>query len=203
VIAMAVAALPLLLHASPAPARDPKRDPIREAVRGLGRNGVDSYSTLKFLAKEPRSAVTALVEELAVIRHPQSFNPRMLDEPGPRAQEMSHAIWCVRGLDYLTGLRFLAPSRHRFTRRELQRRAMLLREGPAEDETAPGRAIGKQFPFFATWMSRDTSFIAPEDAQREIIAQWRAWLTAHGATHRYEPDESWDWYFGGPPADVP
>jgi hypothetical protein len=204
VIVMAIAAFPFLLLASPAPAPTPRTDAIRDAVRALGRSSDNQSPTLKLLATEPRSAVAALIDELAVVRRPpQAFRPAMLVEREPRAEEVSHAIWCVRGLGYLTGLTFVAPSRHWFARHEVRRRALLLREVENEDENPPGRAPGKQFPYFATWMSQDSSFIAPEDAQRAIIAQWRAWHAVHGATHRYQPDESWDWYFGGLAVDSP
>ena len=50
--------------------------------------------------------------------------------------------------------------------------------------------------FFATWMSRDSVYIAPDDAQRSIIDAWRRWY--------FNQDENWrpvvepstdDWYF--------
>lgn len=202
-IVLALAVFPLALLAAPAPISAPEPDRIREAVRGLGRTSEDEYSTLKFLATEPRHAVAALIDELAVVRRPpQVFHRGLLDGDGRRGKEVGHDIWCVRGLGYLTGLTFVAPSHHWFTRREDWRRSVLLREVRNGDEP-PGRAIRKSFPYFATIMSTDATAIAPEDAQRAIIAQWRAWHAAHGATHRYEPDESWEWYFGGLPADVP
>ena len=95
------------------------------------------------------------------------------------------SVWAVRALRYLTGKDFRAPTTHVFGRDEDERtREQLLKK---EHETVT---------FFATWMSRDSVYIAPADAQRTIIEAWRRWF--------FEQDENWkpipgpsidDWYF--------
>jgi hypothetical protein len=50
--------------------------------------------------------------------------------------------------------------------------------------------------FFGTWMSRDRVWVAPEDAQNEIIRQWKQWFARHGNSHRYESNRRVEsWYF--------
>jgi hypothetical protein len=51
--------------------------------------------------------------------------------------------------------------------------------------------------FFGTWMSRDLTWVAPQDAQIRIIDKWRRWLSEHGSTFKYvkRDDAVDDWYF--------
>jgi len=51
--------------------------------------------------------------------------------------------------------------------------------------------------FFQTWMSRDSVFIAPRDAQEKIIARWRQWYQESGSHGvGFHTCESMDqWYF--------
>jgi hypothetical protein len=51
-------------------------------------------------------------------------------------------------------------------------------------------------------MSRDAEFVAPEDAQRAIIEQWKQWQHDFGGTLQYRPaknpaDAMDDWYWYG------
>jgi hypothetical protein len=161
-------------------------DPIVAAVRQLGRESAKGPSeVLRLLAKQPRPAVEALVAELAVVRNPPKGPIPDHRRPDPRTDAFLHAIWCVRGLQYLTGgVRFQAPTRHRFSEREEERAYWLKLDGEST------------VPFYATWMSQSLSYLAPEDAQRAIIEKWRAWYREHGASHRYRPAETiHDWFF--------
>jgi len=75
-------------------------------------------------------------------------------------------VWTMRALRFLTGTNFLAETKHVFGSDEVeQRRQTLLHK---YDE--------KKVPFFAVWMSRDSIYFAPEDAQTTIIAQWKLWI---------------------------
>jgi hypothetical protein len=91
-----------------------------------------------------------------------------------------YAVWCIRALRSLTGQDFAAPTRLKLTAEEKQ----FLRP---DDR---GNVV-----FFGTWMSRDSIWVAPADAQAAIIAQWREWYKKQGQTHKYLYDEAFDWYF--------
>jgi hypothetical protein len=44
-------------------------------------------------------------------------------------------------------------------------------------------------------MSRDRTWVAPEDAQIAIIKQWQDWFTKRGHNHDYVKDINFDnWY---------
>ena len=52
--------------------------------------------------------------------------------------------------------------------------------------------------FFGYWMSRDRIYIAPSDAQENIISQWQHWYATYGAKFEYKtlqnpPPEKWLW----------
>ena len=95
-------------------------------------------------------------------------------------------IWSIRALRYLTGQEFRARTEHVFGNSDSeQTRKDLL--------TSHGK---RTVSFFAEWMSRGSIYVAPGDAQREIIRQWRAWHAAHGKTWQLGPEPDFnDWYF--------
>jgi hypothetical protein len=135
---------------------------------------------LKPLRQNGRAAVTLLIATLQPI--PEE---KVLQEHQNAHRETMHVVWALRALRYLTGQDFRAPTAHVF--------------GDAEDERTRAELLKKDdatVPFFATWMSRDSVYIAPVDAQRAIIEAWRRWLS--------QLDENWtpisepginDWYF--------
>jgi len=48
------------------------------------------------------------------------------------------------------------------------------------------------------WPSRGTEYVAPQDAQNEIILKWRDWFKDQGASFDYKPllnpkPEEWLW----------
>jgi hypothetical protein len=94
-------------------------------------------------------------------------------------------IWALRALRYSSGKNFRAPTAHVFgSDEEEQTREDLLKN---EDETVT---------FFATWMSRDSIYIAPADAQRAIIEQWKRWFAEQDAEWMPIPEPNVDdWYF--------
>jgi hypothetical protein len=91
-------------------------------------------------------------------------------------------VWYIRALRALTGLDF--QGRTRVHIRDADERWFL-----CADSTSSVR-------FFGTWMSRDQTFVAPQDAQREIIARWKAWFQREGHLFRYVNIREVDrWYF--------
>jgi hypothetical protein len=135
---------------------------------------------LKRLRADGREAVKLLVATLKPI--PEA---KILPQDQNAHRAALHVVWAVRALRYLTGKDFRAPTAHLF--------------GPDEDEQTREQFLkrdGEGVTFFATWMSRDSVYIAPADAQHAIIEAWRRWFS--------ELDENWrpiaepsinDWYF--------
>jgi hypothetical protein len=120
-------------------------------------------------------------------QHPQKSTELLVAVLAPVARGAypngSHppVVWYLRALRSLTGLNFRGPTNERLT----------------EDEEhwlrpRPDRSV----EFFGTWMSRDRVWVAPEDAQADIIRQWKQWFAANGTSHRYVNDRNVDnWYF--------
>ena len=107
--------------------------------------------------------------------------------------DTEHVVWCLRTLRYLTlGLDFRAPTNHRFGTSEIEQNRKWFTGG----EEFPKDGTVK---FFGAWMSRDSLYIAPKDAQQSIIEQWKAWYRNQGKTFRYvDPNQepNFDhWYF--------
>jgi hypothetical protein len=87
----------------------------------------------------------------------------------------------VRALRSLTGLDFRAGTNAKLT----------AEESHFLDMNARG-----EVEFFGTWMFRDSVWVAPGDAQVQIIKKWQEWFAAHGRTHKYVNDRDFDhWYF--------
>ena len=91
------------------------------------------------------------------------------------------AVWIVRALRSLTGLDF---------------RATTTAELSSDEAHFLNLNAQHQVLFFGTWMSHDSVWVAPKDAQIAIIRQWQNWFSQHGHSHKYVNDEDFDnWYF--------
>jgi hypothetical protein len=96
------------------------------------------------------------------------------------------SIWALRGLRYLTNCK---DFRGRLIHEELldpkgDRGEYLLRDG------------ADKVPFFRTWMSHDTSVVAPAEVQQQIISEWQDWYASEAATFSFQQCASVnDWYF--------
>jgi hypothetical protein len=110
---------------------------------------------------------------------------KVLPEAKSANRSTLHVVWAVRALRYLTGKNFSAPTRHVF--------------GSEEDEQMREELLKKEdgtVTFFATWMSRDSIYVAPADAQRTIIEAWRRWFADLDTNWRPIPEPKIDdWYF--------
>ena len=150
---------------------------IEAAVRRLGADTkIEDLATLRV---DPLLAVTLLVKQV----RPISETKILRDERQLRPEEM-RVIWSIRALRYLTGLDFTAKTQHRFQGSNDEDRAQFL------------RLKNREVAFFGVWMSRDSIFIAPEDAQRVIVQKWKKWAKSDARNHKFRPPKDIDqWYF--------
>jgi len=175
--------LAILLSIAPTAPADDTRSKIAEGtslltvVRNLGSDDND-VERIKFLAAHPAESAFLLVREL----HPVT-GVRILGSEHylPKFRDTEHVVWCLRALRTLTGgLDFRAKTNHRFGDSEIE-------------ETREWFTGGEQFKkdgtvhFFGVWMSRDSLYIAPRDAQLKIIGMWRRWYETKGSTFEYQP----------------
>jgi len=154
---------------------------VREQVERLGM-GDDDFRIVASLAETPQLSVRVLTDEL----HPVK-NVRILASEKDLGAE--HILWCIRALRYLTGGKdFCGKTAHTFGNSELER----------------DRKYWLYFrhktciSFFAMWPSRGSEYIAPEDAQNEIIKKWKDWFEKDGLSFDYRPlhnpkPEDWAW----------
>jgi hypothetical protein len=163
---------------SAATAADEQPRTIAELVASLGPD--TRPADLKQLRGSGLEAVRLLIATLQPI--PED---KVLQRDQKAHREAMHVIWAIRALRYLTGKNFRAPTAHVFGRGEDERvRVDLLKKDA--DTVA----------FFATWMSRDSVYIAPADAQKRIIEAWQRWFSEQDQNWRPIPEPSIDdWYF--------
>jgi hypothetical protein len=171
-------------------AKIPSGTSVATVVSDLGRDAKDlgDLERIKFLARQPAEAAGLLVQELRPVAA-----VRILGNEHSLAQwrDAEHVVWCLRALRSLTGgLDFRAETTHVFGDTEIE-------------ENREWFTGGEQFPkdrtvhFFGVWMSRDSLYIAPEDAQRRIIQMWKSWYKGKGKDFAYPPfrDDPDIWYF--------
>jgi hypothetical protein len=154
----------------------------KQRVARLGAHGNDDVADIKELAMDPRSSAGLLIVGLHTV--PDSKKTDNADRPS-----VEHVLWLIRGLRYVTGgIDFCASSKHVF--------------GNSEEEK--NRKYWLTFhhkeclTFWGYWMSRDRTYIAPADAQENIISQWHHWYATYGAEFAYKPlenppPEKWLW----------
>jgi hypothetical protein len=134
---------------------------------------------LEQLARCPQEAVSYLVNELHEV-------PEEVIKPDELAEhpDTMHVIWCIRVLRYLTdGMKF-AGKTARFDE---------------YNEKLGGLPIGKEKDevyFFSVWMSRDILYIAPKDAQADVIKKWKEWYANHAENFDFKSSKDFnEWYF--------
>ncbi|MGH9344142.1 MAG: hypothetical protein ACRD19_10310 [Terriglobia bacterium] len=156
---------------------------LEQRVARLGMPGNDNVADVKELASNPRVSSGILIRDLHPIPDSEEF--AKADKP-----PMEHVLWLIRALRYITGgMDFCAPSKHVFGKsEEEQNRKYWLTFAHHQCLT-----------FFSLWPSRGRWYIAPEDTQKSIIAQWRHWYATSGAKFEYKPlqnppPEKWLWW---------
>jgi len=159
-------------------AKDPR---VIDAIASLGKQS-DYRDSFSALANDPALSACHLIQSLHVV--PET------NVPGYEQFKLPHTmgvIWAIRALRYLTDCQdFRATTAENTKGWDDARRDFLLRNG-----------VGEPLNFFATWMSRDSVFIAPRDAQEKIIAHWVQWYKDTGSRgFHFHTCESVDrWYF--------
>jgi hypothetical protein len=158
----------VVASAQPAPTDGQIRTAIAKLGVGTDENG---FAEFEVLYRSPRRSAEILIASFKPIRRGQYLG-------GNHPQ----VVWNIRALRSLTGLDFRAATQADLTADE----AHFLGHDPKTDEVE----------FFGTWMSRDTVWVAPVDAQTTIIRKWRKWFREHGETFAYVNDRNFDhWYF--------
>jgi hypothetical protein len=155
---------------------------VQQRVARLGSHGNDDAADVRRLSETPKASAEALIADLHTIPDSEAFSKA--DSP-----QMEHVLWLIRALRYVTGgLDFCAESKYAFA--------------SSEEEKNRQHWLtfhhGECLTFFGYWMSRDRTYVAPEDAQKNIIDQWRHWYATFGATYEYKalknpPPEKWLW----------
>lgn len=161
---------------------------IDKLVKALGSDNND-LERIRILAQQPGESARLLVAEL----HPVAGIRILSGERGARWKDTLHVIWCLHALRYITGgLEFRARTAHEFSSGEIEEHRKWFVGGEQFRKDGTVR-------FFGVWMSRDSTYIAPPDAQIEIIQKWKAWYEQHGKTFAYvdpKQDQPPDvWYF--------
>jgi hypothetical protein len=166
--AVIICLLPIAAHAQ----QEPSDTEIKAAIARLGE-GTDENGFVNFeiLYKSPRRSTELLISSLKPVRRGQY-----------QSNKHPQVVWNIRALRSLTGLDFRALTKADLTEDE----AHFLDHDAKTDEVL----------FFGTWMSRDSVWVAPLDAQTAIIGKWRKWFEKHGQTFTYVNDRNFDnWYF--------
>jgi hypothetical protein len=148
---------------------------IASRVRALGPS--TSSEDFKLFEADPVEAVEHLVMQLK----PISGRSIPRDKQEFHAEEM-RVIWTIRALRYLTDMDFDGTT--------------VNRNWDSDRGHFLQRTEGNAVKFFGVWMSRDYTFVAPRDAQLQIIAKWKDWAELHARTHVYPKKHNFDdWYF--------
>ncbi len=178
----------LVNAATESPLQCANEAPVMDAVATLGTQS-DYHGPFSVLATDPPMAACHLIRSLHTVRATHVY------EQDKRVDTM-RVIWALRALRYLTACQdFRAPTTENPATWDELRRGWLLRDdsGVPMKDWKPADGVR----FFRTWMSRDSVFIAPFDAQKKIIAQWVAWYRSKGSHgFQFKTCESVSqWYF--------
>ena len=153
---------------------------IEDRVRRLGLHGHgDDLVDVQELAKTPYESVGALIRELHPIARPERAE---IDD----ARETEHLISTIAALRFITGGgNFYTVSGQDFCAKTTWK------FGDSEEEK--DRRYWLYFnrancvSFFAIWPSRYRVYLAPLDAQRELIIKWRQWYDTEAKAYRFAP----------------
>lgn len=169
-----------VLASGPRPASAHEATGVAAEVKQLGW-ATDNVQIVKALARKPELSAKLLIQEL----HPVEDKRILASENRPATE---HVLWCIRALRFLTGGKdFCGNTNHKFGKSQAER----------------DRKYWLYFrhksclSFFAMWPSRGSEYIAPKDAQEQIINKWRRWFARKGS-FKYKPlqnptPDKWLW----------
>ncbi len=128
-------------------------------------DGEESRKALETLLSCPLESAKIAVSELHPVQV-RSIGPNQASS-SEAYQDAARVVWRIQLLRNISGGRNLrARSNYRF--------------GPSRDERTRRHFLDLdntgRFAFSGFWMSRAITYLAPVDAQKEIIAGWKAWL---------------------------
>lgn len=122
-----------------------------------------------------------LISELKIVNHKHVVGR---NKNNKEYQSTMHMINCIRILRAITGQKFYAKTEYEFNLQKEKNRIYWLHNDKKNE-----------VPFFSTWMSRDSVFIAPVDAQKEIIEKWKQWYMKN-KVNKFSPNYDINfWYF--------
>jgi hypothetical protein len=151
---------------------------VDEYFRSPKGDGIALRSAIADLLKDPLGSACWLVRSLKPVDSEKFSSEQM-------SCSEAEPIWAVRGLRYITGcmdFRGSAISSPMADPRDT-RWKLLMRRGKSE------------VPMFATWMSRDMVYLAPNEVQVQIIGRWERWFSEEATKFRFEACETLDdWY---------
>jgi len=163
---------------------------VEDAIATLATQS-DYDRPFSILATDPPVAACHLIRSLRTVR-----DTHVIGYEQDKHVDTMRVIWALRALRYLTDCQdFRAPTAENPDKWDGLRREWLLRDDTGVPMTNWKPSDGVRF--FATWMSRDSLFIAPSDAQQGIITQWVEWYRTKGSHgFQFKTCESVNqWYF--------
>lgn len=146
--------------------------PIRKLVTRLGIPGNNDMEDVKRLSRTPYASAGELISQLHTIKDPDKTIV------GYGSIRFNHLIWAIAALRYITGgMDFCASTKWKL----------------ASQNNESYRSYWLHFSdkncvtFFSVWPSRDQYYVAPIDAQKQIIKAWKHWYIKKGKTFNYKP----------------
>jgi hypothetical protein len=153
-------------------------------IKSLGISSYDNsgdkdFATLDTLYKYHETSIKYLIDELTPVKAVSKITPEKYDQ----FKVQTHMIWCIRALRFITGIDLTSKTVHRFKKNEDERSCFL-------------HSVDNEVSFFGVRMSHDVIFIAPKDAQINIIKKWKSWYEKNrGDIQLNKNPRLNDWYF--------
>ena len=145
-----------------------------DLVSVLGHQDAErDFQTIERLASTPRESAIALVDALQEVNPVEGYESEMPVHDQAVIQKIRALRYVTGGLDFCSTAGNLNNLR---TELEPELRSYWLRFRHRDCAA-----------FFAIWPSRDMIFVAPAEAQREIIAKWREWAETEAASYSFKP----------------
>ena len=143
------------------------------------------------LTKKPEKALCSLVKQLNTTSAKEIHTWE-----GESKMDASSQVWRIRALRFLTcGQDFSSFTQYRPDKARDPEDYWSHLAGGALRNKKPGDQV--EVLFFHTRMAWAIDYIAPVDAQEDIIRQWREWQAANGTNAGCTPRiKAWDeWWF--------